>query len=68
MDKTKGIQYVNEIKDSCASGFQWATKEGALCGESLAQKNSLEIFKLIFIFLYFHLKNYFLILLYNETF
>ena len=35
MDKTKGIQYVNEIKDSCASGFQWATKEGALCGESL---------------------------------
>ena len=35
MDKTKGIQYVAEIKDSCASGFQWATKEGALCGESL---------------------------------
>jgi len=35
MDKTKGIQYVGEIKDSCASGFQWATKEGALCGESL---------------------------------
>jgi len=35
MDKTKGIQYVGEIKDSCTSGFQWATKEGALCGESL---------------------------------
>lgn len=35
MDKTKGIQYVGEIKDSCVSGFQWASKEGALCGESL---------------------------------
>mmetsp|Transcript_3612 Transcript_3612/g.7448 ORF Transcript_3612/g.7448 Transcript_3612/m.7448 type:complete len:849 (-) Transcript_3612:438-2984(-) len=35
MDKTKAIQYLNEIKDSCISGFQWATKEGILCGENL---------------------------------
>mmetsp|Transcript_14288 Transcript_14288/g.34582 ORF Transcript_14288/g.34582 Transcript_14288/m.34582 type:complete len:435 (+) Transcript_14288:1281-2585(+) len=33
IDRTKAIQYLNEIKDSCSSGFQWATKEGALCGE-----------------------------------
>jgi len=35
VDKTKGLQYINEIKDSCNSGFQWATKEGVLCGESI---------------------------------
>ena len=35
IDKTKAIQYLNEIKDSCSSGFQWATKEGALCGEMM---------------------------------
>eukprot|EP00293_Proteomonas_sulcata_P016363 CAMPEP_0184309692 /NCGR_PEP_ID=MMETSP1049-20130417/17762_1 /TAXON_ID=77928 /ORGANISM="Proteomonas sulcata, Strain CCMP704" /LENGTH=559 /DNA_ID=CAMNT_0026622603 /DNA_START=5920 /DNA_END=7599 /DNA_ORIENTATION=+ len=35
IDKTKAIQYLNEIKDSCVSGFQWATKEGALCGEAM---------------------------------
>ena len=27
MDCTKGVQYLNEIKDSCIAGFQWATKE-----------------------------------------
>ncbi len=27
VDVTKGVQYLNEIKDSCVAGFQWATKE-----------------------------------------
>ena len=27
MDCTKGVQYLNEIKDSVIAGFQWATKE-----------------------------------------
>ncbi|MXQ93296.1 hypothetical protein E5288_WYG008069 [Bos mutus] len=30
-DITRGMQYLNEIKDSVVAGFQWATKEGALC-------------------------------------
>ena len=35
IDRTKAIQYLNEIKDSCVSAFQWASKEGVLCGESM---------------------------------
>jgi elongation factor 2 len=35
VDVTKGVQYLNEIKDSCVAGFQWATKEGALCEENM---------------------------------
>ena len=35
MDCTKGVQYLNEIKDSCVAGFQWATKEGVLAEENL---------------------------------
>lgn len=35
MDCTKGVQYLNEIKDSCIAGFQWATKEGVLCDENM---------------------------------
>ena len=27
IDCTKGVQYLNEIKDSMVAGFQWATKE-----------------------------------------
>lgn len=27
VDCTKGVQYLNEIKDSVVAGFQWATKE-----------------------------------------
>ena len=27
MDCTKGVQYLNEIKDSVVAGFQWASKE-----------------------------------------
>jgi elongation factor 2 len=34
VDVTKGVQYLNEIKDSCVAGFQWATKEGVLCEEN----------------------------------
>eukprot|EP01137_Pigoraptor_chileana_P031525 Opistho-2@19440 len=35
VDTTKGVQYLNEIKDSCVAGFQWATKEGVLCDENM---------------------------------
>jgi len=35
MDVSKGVQYLNEIKDSVVAGFQWATKEGVLCDENM---------------------------------
>jgi len=35
IDTTKGVQYLNEIKDSCVAGFQWATKEGVMCDENM---------------------------------
>uniref|UniRef100_A0A1X7T3H5 Translation elongation factor EFG/EF2 domain-containing protein n=1 Tax=Amphimedon queenslandica TaxID=400682 RepID=A0A1X7T3H5_AMPQE len=35
IDVTKGVQYLNEIKDSVVAGFQWATKEGVLCEENM---------------------------------
>lgn len=35
VDCTKGVQYLNEIKDSVVAGFQWASKEGPLCDENL---------------------------------
>merc|ERR1719430_528396 len=35
MDCTKGVQYLNEIKDSVVAGFQWASKEVVLCDENL---------------------------------
>lgn len=34
IDGTKGVQYLNEIKDSFVSGFQWATKEGVVANEN----------------------------------
>lgn len=34
VDVTKGVQYLNEIKDSMVSGFQWASKDGVLCEEN----------------------------------
>jgi elongation factor 2 len=37
VDLTKGVQFMNEIRDSCESAFQWATKEGALCEEAMRQ-------------------------------
>jgi elongation factor 2 len=35
VDMTKGVQYLNEIKDSFVGAFQWATKEGVLCEENM---------------------------------
>ena len=35
VDQTKAVQYLNEIKDSFASGFQWATKEGPVAEEPM---------------------------------
>ncbi|VAI39498.1 unnamed protein product [Triticum turgidum subsp. durum] len=35
VDMCKGVQYLNEIKDSVVAGFQWASKEGALCEENM---------------------------------
>jgi elongation factor 2 len=35
VDVSKGVQYLNEIKDSCVAAFQWATKEGVLCEENM---------------------------------
>merc|ERR1712141_252000 len=35
IDCTKGVQYLNEIKDSVVAGFQWASKEGVLCEENM---------------------------------
>jgi len=35
MDVSKGVQYLNEIKDSVIAGFQWASKEGVLCDENM---------------------------------
>eukprot|EP00164_Ancoracysta_twista_P000553 GFYU01000737.1.p1 GENE.GFYU01000737.1~~GFYU01000737.1.p1 ORF type:complete len:840 (-),score=296.51 GFYU01000737.1:90-2609(-) len=33
VDAAKGVQYLNEIKDSWVAAFQWASKEGVLCDE-----------------------------------
>jgi len=35
VDVSKGVQYLNEIKDSVVAGFQWATKEGVMCDENM---------------------------------
>jgi len=35
VDTTKGVQYLNEIKDSVVAGFQWASKEGVLAEENM---------------------------------
>eukprot|EP00747_Dinoflagellata_sp_TGD_P160340 gnl/TRDRNA2_/TRDRNA2_177970_c0_seq2.p1 gnl/TRDRNA2_/TRDRNA2_177970_c0~~gnl/TRDRNA2_/TRDRNA2_177970_c0_seq2.p1 ORF type:complete len:861 (+),score=187.56 gnl/TRDRNA2_/TRDRNA2_177970_c0_seq2:108-2690(+) len=35
VDQTKGIQYLNEIRESVNSGLLWATKEGPLCEENM---------------------------------
>jgi elongation factor 2 len=35
VDVSKGVQYLNEIKDSVVAGFQWATKEGVLAEENM---------------------------------
>jgi len=35
VDVTKGVQYLNEIKDSVVAGLQWITKEGVLTQENM---------------------------------
>merc|ERR1712072_1181564 len=35
VDQTKAVQYLNEIKGSVVSGFQWATKEGPVAEEPM---------------------------------
>jgi elongation factor 2 len=35
MDRTKAVQFLNEIKDSCVAAMQWACKEGVLCEEPM---------------------------------
>jgi elongation factor 2 len=35
VDASKGVQYLNEIKDSFIAAFQWASKEGVLCEENM---------------------------------
>lgn len=35
VDTTKGVQYLNDIKDSVSSAFQWATKTSILCEETM---------------------------------
>lgn len=35
VDCSKGVQYLNEIKDSVIAGFQWAAKEGVMAEENL---------------------------------
>ncbi|KAJ2493924.1 translation elongation factor 2 [Coemansia sp. RSA 2050] len=35
VDMTKGVQYLNEIKDSCVSGLLWAVKEGPCAEEPM---------------------------------
>jgi len=35
VDVTKGVQYLNEIKDSVVAGLEWVTKEGVLTQENM---------------------------------
>merc|ERR1712137_257238 len=35
VDASKGVQYLNEIKDSVVGGFQWASKEGPFSEENI---------------------------------
>jgi len=35
MDASKGVQYLNEIKEHFNAGFQWATKTGPMCEEQM---------------------------------
>jgi len=35
VDQTKAVQYLNEIRDSMESAFQWASKEGVVAEENM---------------------------------
>ncbi|KAF9355797.1 Elongation factor 2 [Mortierella sp. NVP85] len=45
VDMTKGVAYLNEIKDSCVAAFQWATREGVYASEQMrgARFNILDV-------------------------
>jgi elongation factor 2 len=36
VDGTKGVQYMNEVKDSVVAAFEWITKKGVLAEEQLS--------------------------------
>lgn len=44
IDVTKGVQYLNEIKDSVVAGFQWATKEVGSLWRVSCFKSALNVF------------------------
>ena len=58
VDVTKGVQYLNEIKDSCVAAFQWATKEGVTCDENMrgVRVNVLDV-TVGFLFLLAYIEN-----------
>jgi elongation factor 2 len=35
VDLTKGVQYLREVKETVASGFRWAARNGPLCDEPM---------------------------------
>ncbi|MFA5364269.1 MAG: elongation factor EF-2 [Candidatus Bathyarchaeia archaeon] len=35
VDMTKGVQYLREVKETVASGFRWAARNGPLCDEPM---------------------------------
>lgn len=35
VDQTKGVNYLNEIRESVVGGFNWASKQGPLCDEQM---------------------------------
>jgi elongation factor 2 len=39
MDATKGVNYLNEIKESVIAGFNWATQAGPMCDEVMRGVN-----------------------------
>merc|ERR1712137_194774 len=45
IDTTKGVQYLNEIKESCTAAFSWVTKEGILAEENMrsCRYNNLDV-------------------------
>ena len=51
IDCTKGVQYLNEIKDSVVAGFQWATKEVNDFFYIILQKDFSQLFSIIYLML-----------------
>lgn len=49
VDVTKGVQYLNEIKDSVVAGFQWATKE-VICFALFNVQLNFNFYHLLFTF------------------